>query len=133
MLNIRVYGIVQKGSKVLVTDETYNGIAMTKFPGGGMENKESSVECLHREFKEELNCTIEIEKHFYTTDFYQNSAFKKEDQIFSIYYKVRLIGMKDDSLQPFTIGKQHFRWLTMNEQLLEQLTFPIDKKVATLL
>lgn len=35
-----------------------------KFPGGGLEYGEGVLECLHREFDEELNVKIDVIEHF---------------------------------------------------------------------
>jgi len=62
---IRVYGILLDEAKgILVADEFQNGKRFTKFPGGGLEFGEGTRECLVREWKEELNQTIEIADHF---------------------------------------------------------------------
>lgn len=71
--NIRVYGIIQVDSFLLVSDEKFNGITITKFIGGGLEYGEGLIDCLKREFIEELGIEIEILKHFYTTDFFVES------------------------------------------------------------
>jgi len=89
MFNIRVYGILidpQKG--VLVSDEIIRGKMYTKFPGGGLEYGEGTRDCLKREFMEEMDLKIDVQDHIYTTDFFQESAFKKGDQILSVYYYV---------------------------------------------
>ncbi len=75
--NVRVYGIlVNDKNQILLSDEIIRGNFYTKFPGGGLEIGEGTRECLKREFKEEMNLEVEVEKHFYTTDFYQQSAFQ---------------------------------------------------------
>lgn len=57
--NIRVYGFLIEDKKVLVTDEFRLGIFMTKFPGGGLQFGEGTIDCLKREFMEEMNIPID--------------------------------------------------------------------------
>ena len=40
-----------------------------EFPGGKQENNETIEECLHREWNEELNLDIDIQKKVYTTEY----------------------------------------------------------------
>src|SRR5688572_11210721 len=94
--NVRVYGIMFNDQKqVLVSDEYIRGGYYTKFPGGGLEFGEGTLECIVREWKEEVNQDVEVVEHIYTTDFFQISAFDDVNQIISIYYLVR-------PLSPFT-------------------------------
>ncbi|MGE0568360.1 MAG: NUDIX domain-containing protein, partial [Bacteroidia bacterium] len=88
MFNVRVYGILIHEGKVLVTDEFIKGIEITKFPGGGLQFGEGTLECVKREFAEEVDIDIEVIAHFYTTDFFVESAFNNKQQIMSIYYLV---------------------------------------------
>jgi 8-oxo-dGTP diphosphatase len=137
--NIRVYGILKNDkNEVLVTDEYRMGLYMTKFPGGGLESGEGLIECLQREWKEELNVEILVDRHFYTTDFYVKSAFN-DSQILSIYYLVKL---KTDIQIPTASktfdfekieGAQTFRWIALTDINESMFLFPIDKKVALLL
>lgn len=138
--NIRVYALVVWNDQLLVTDEFRMDMRMTKFPGGGHEWGEGLADTVRRECEEELFQTpVEVE-HFYTTDFFIASAFREEDQLISIYYKVRLPfpekipAMNDAFAFPEEIdGAQIFRWIPMSEVSPEQFTFPIDQKVAELL
>jgi 8-oxo-dGTP pyrophosphatase MutT (NUDIX family) len=87
--NLRVYGIlINEQKQLLVSDEFIRGKYFTKFPGGGLEFGEGTRDCLKREFMEELNLNVEVGDHIYTTDFFQESAFRPGDQIISIYYYV---------------------------------------------
>jgi len=138
--NIRVYGIlINERSEVLVTDELRMGMQMTKFPGGGLHHGEGTIDCVKREFTEELNIEIEIVKHFYTTDHFQASAFNPNDQLISIYYLVKTPEpqkIKIENKFVFTENKdgaQLFRWIKLNEISENDFTFPIDKKVVGLL
>ena len=74
--NLRVYGLlINEQQQVLVSDELIRGNYITKFPGGGLEFGEGTRNCLQREFREELNLQVETGEHFYTTDYFQQSAF----------------------------------------------------------
>src|SRR5690554_6394689 len=87
--NIRVYGIlINEDNEVLLSDERRLGQKFTTFPGGGLELGEGIKDCVIREFKEELEIAIEVGTLFYLSDFYQKSAFGKNDQIIRVYYFV---------------------------------------------
>ena len=134
--NIRVYFILynQERDAVLVSDELIFGKLVCKFPGGGLEYGEGVIGCAKREAIEELGQEIEILDHFYTTEFFQQSAFRENDQIISIYYKASLasprkfkITQSDDL---FAKGSsQKFRWLKLENASENDMTFPIDKVV----
>ena len=82
--------VLAGGDKVIKADEEYlKGMNVTKLPGGGLEYGEGTIECVVREFKEELDLDIEVVSHFYTTDFFVNSAFSSNNQVLSIYYLVK--------------------------------------------
>lgn len=138
--NIRVYGIlINDNNEILITDEIRMGMQMTKFPGGGLIHGEGTIGCIKREFKEELNIEIDVVKHFYTTDYFQASAFNSNDQLISIYYIVKPtsplnIKLKNKfEFEEKTEGAQLFRWIKINDLQESDFTFPIDKKVAELL
>lgn len=139
--NIRVYALIFNNSKeVLLTDEFQLNTSMTKFPGGGLEYGEGTMECLRREIKEEMNgqeiCNI---KHFYTTDFFQRGLFYEQMQIISIYYTANLKDpvLFNTSTHPFDFelknGNQSFRWCPIESLNEGDVSFPIDKKVVSML
>ncbi|QJB32326.1 NUDIX domain-containing protein [Chitinophaga oryzae] len=138
--NVRVYGIMINDQKqVLVTDEYIRGGYYTKFPGGGLEFGEGTLECMVREWREELAQDIRVVEHIYTTDFFQISAFDNETQIISIYYLV-------EATSPFTAQTldkpfdfnvpegvsevEYARWINWEDFSAEAVTLPIDKVVA---
>jgi ADP-ribose pyrophosphatase YjhB (NUDIX family) len=89
LFNVRVYGILLNEDKqLLVSDEFIRGNYITKLPGGGLEIGEGTRDGLAREFMEEAGIEVYVGDHFYTTDFFQISAFNHKDQIISIYYLV---------------------------------------------
>jgi ADP-ribose pyrophosphatase YjhB (NUDIX family) len=135
MFNIRVYGLLLKESHVLLTTEDVKGLQVTKFPGGGLESGEGTIDCLKREFHEELNLRINILKHLYTTDFYVQSFFNTDDQILSIYYAVEETE-KRAGLQEFphhAENNQHFFWMHVDTVTPDMFYFPIDKVVINMI
>ena len=146
--NIRVYGIlINENKQVLVADEYIRGGMYTKFPGGGLEFGEGTRDCLKRELKEELGIDAEIGDHIYTTDYFQMSAFRPDDQIISIYYFARQLEELKVPLRtkPFDFDEQQmeiytntgetetFRLVEWDDFSDETVTLPIDKIVATMI
>ena len=139
--NIRVYGILMnEHSQVLVTDELIKGHPVTKFPGGGLEYGEGTIDCIKREFIEETNHEIDVLEHFYTTDFFQASAYNPVHQIISVYYIVK---PKNDfnirtTAKVFDFAnavnyEQTFRWVNLKDITEEHFTLPIDKVIGRML
>ena len=140
---IRVYGILMDSkNRVLVSDEFIRGNYFTKFPGGGMELGEGTIDCLKREFKEETNLDVEIGEHIYTTDYYQPSAFNNTHQMVGIYYFV--IAKEPINLvtqtTPFNFKPEQiadpngqcevFRWIEWKNLSQDDVDLPIDKIVV---
>jgi len=146
--NLRVYGIlINEQRQLLVSDELIRGGTFTKFPGGGLEFGEGTRDCLAREFMEEMNLKVEVLEHIYTTDFYQESAFRPGDQIISIYYWVRpletiAVRLSDkpfdfDACQMQQYDAQgeteSFRFINWNDVSEAAVTLPIDKIVVRMI
>ena len=145
MFNIRVYGIlINEQKQVLVSDEFIRGQYYTKFCGGGLEKGEGTIDCLKREFMEEMNLKVDVTSHLYTTDFYQQSAFNPAHQIISIYYYVKTLEeIKvplrskpfDFDAEQLNVYKQKgetetFRFIDWDDFSDVSVTLPIDKIVA---
>ena len=137
--NIRVYGIYIQEGKVLVSDEFRAGMRMTKFPGGGLEFGEGTIQALERECIEEFGQAFRIMEHFYTTDFFIASAFNNKQQLISIYYLMEPLHELKLSIanKAFDFdeveGAQSFRWLAIDAIELTSFTFPIDQHVGELI
>jgi hypothetical protein len=93
---------------------------------------------------EEMNRQVSIGDHIYTTDFYQESAFRPGDQILSIYYFATAlepiaVPLRD---KPFDFDEQQlaiykskneietFRFVDWQDFSSASVTLPIDKIVA---
>ncbi len=148
MFTIRVYGIlINRDRQVLVSDEKIRGNYYTKFPGGGMEFGEGTRDCLKREFMEEMGLRVEVGDHIYTTDYYQESAFRPNQQIIAIYYFVTQLEQITAPLRttPFEFDENQlkiydatgetetFRFINWDAFSADAVTLPIDKIVAEML
>lgn len=129
--NVRVYGLLIHENKILIIREPFAGTIIDKFPGGGLEYGEGLIDCLKREFMEELNLEIEVESHFYTQDFFLQSRFDENEQILMIYYKVKA----NDISKLVVIDQdiQELIWKDLSELSPEDLTLPTDKLVGEML
>jgi 8-oxo-dGTP diphosphatase len=139
--NIRVYGIlINEENKVLVTDELIKGRGITKFPGGGLEFGEGTIDCIKREFVEETGNEVEIAGHFYTTDYFQASAYNVQHQIISIYYLVKPVSTfqlrSTEKIFDFGDDKRYmqtFRWIDLDKISESDFTLAIDRIVGKML
>ncbi len=146
LFNVRVYGIlIDDQDRLLVSDEFIRGNYITKLPGGGLEIGEGTRDGLAREFMEEANLEVNVGEHFYTTDFFQISAFNNVDQIISIYYYVHasstnavLTKEKAFDFLPEQVADkngtaEHLRWISLKDLSEETMTLPIDKVAIKML
>ncbi len=146
LFNVRVYGLlIDDQERLLVSDEFIRGSYITKLPGGGLEIGEGTRDGLAREFMEEANLEVKVGEHFYTTDFFQISAFNNTDQIISIYYYVHasntnavLTKEKAFDFLPEQVADikgtaEHLRWVSLSELSEDTMTLPIDKVAIKML
>jgi 8-oxo-dGTP diphosphatase len=139
--NLRVYAIIRnEANEILVSDEFQQGQQMTKFPGGGLQFGEGTIECLEREAREEFGQEIRVLQHFYTTDFYQKALFHDDQQLISIYYEAKFlepirfrISKKAFDFEKDIDGSQSFRWISVMDLDSACFTFPVDKVVSGML
>ena len=132
--NLRVYGLlVNENKQVLLSKEHKADFSFIKFPGGGLEWGEGLQEGLAREFKEELGIDVSIKDHFYTTDFFQESAFNINDQLISVYYLIN--SNEINSIENGFMSKDEkapndfFIWKDLADLSSDYVTFPIDRIV----
>ena len=125
-INIRVYAIyLNKKNELMALDEGYAGEKLIKLPGGGLEFGEGTIECLHREFAEELNLKIEVLEHFYTQEDFLVSRFRENEQLLTIYYTVNILNLEELKIIDESIEK--VKWISLHEE--NPLELPIDKIV----
>ena len=125
-INIRVYAIyLNEKNELMALDERYAGEKLIKLPGGGLELGEGTIECLHREFAEELNLKIEVLEHFYTQEDFLVSRFRENEQLLTIYYTVNILNLEDLNILDDSI--ENVKWVSLHEE--NPLPLPIDKIV----
>jgi len=146
LFNVRVYGILlDEDQQLLVSDEFIRGNYITKLPGGGLEIGEGTRDGLAREFMEEAGIEVHVGDHFYTTDFFQISAFNNKDQIISIYYlvhtadtsiiqtKVKAFDFLPEQVADSNGTAEHLRWIPLSTLSEDAMTLPIDKLAINML
>ena len=102
---------------------------------GGMSMQSNSQRSRGKNIVHEVNLTLKEIKHFYTTDFFQQSSFNKNDQLISIYYTAKLSKNIFGSKLTQNPSKNHpaFCWHNLNEISDKDFHFPIDKYVYSML
>lgn len=123
--NIRVYGICIVDGKILALREEYAGENLLKLPGGGLEFGETTIDCLKREFLEELNLQVKIKNHFYTQEEFLVSRFKSNEQLLTIYYLCEIENIEDLIIVDPLI--ENIEWIALTEN--NPLDLPIDRIV----
>lgn len=127
--NIRVYGLILESGSILLSKELIMGEEVIKFPGGGLEHGEGLIECLNREFEEEMGQRIYNVKHYYTTDFFQRSSFKLTDQLISIYYTGKLKYRVVNKINKPEKDQPVFIWEKLERLNEVKFKFPIDQLI----
>jgi 8-oxo-dGTP pyrophosphatase MutT (NUDIX family) len=121
-------------NQVLVSDERRNGVCFSKFPGGGVEFSEGLHDALQREFMEELKIEIQIGNLFYVNTHLQISAFNSNQQLLAFYFFVNTLNHSEittsNNYKPLIEDGENQRWVQVNEELKNLVTFPLDKIVA---
>lgn len=125
-INVRVYVTIVKEKKVFALFEEYAGEPLLKFPGGGLEFGESVIECIRREFDEELNLKIENIEHFYTQENFLVSRFRENEQLLTIYYLADIVDESDLLIRDACIEKAEWISLDVEEN---PFPLPVDKIV----
>jgi ADP-ribose pyrophosphatase YjhB (NUDIX family) len=131
--NLRVYALIIERDSILVSRELIGGKYLYKFPGGGLQYGEGLIEGLQRESMEEMNQNLKNIKHFYTTDFFQQSQFDSKDQLIAIYYKAKLTSKINNRLKVPIKDFPVFEWKKITDFSDKELHFPTDKFVFNLL
>lgn len=85
---VRVAGILIENDKILLIEHSKNEKKYWLIPGGGVEWGESTKEALIREYKEETNLDIDVEKFLFLSE---TIAPDKQKHVINLYFQVRLL------------------------------------------
>lgn len=131
--NIRVYGVlINESQEILISKETYKGLSFTKFPGGGLCLGESLPDGLIREFREECNLNIQVDKLLHVTDTFVESAFDNS-QVIGVYYKVKSLNtffedFKKENIDLENNSTQSFHWVSIETLAIGDFYFEMDQQ-----
>jgi 8-oxo-dGTP diphosphatase len=87
----RIYGVLRRGSDVLLTRSRFITREFVNFPGGGVELGEAPIEALKREYREETGLAISPRRVLYASESAHPSS-QAPIQIVSIYWLVESVG-----------------------------------------
>lgn len=102
----RIYGVLRRKGKVLLTRSRFQGSTFVNFPGGGVELGEAPAAALKREFQEETGLTPSLLRTLYVSESAHLSTVKPW-QLVSLYWLVdadgepRMGGNNDDVVKLF--------------------------------
>ena len=126
--NIRIYALLIHKDKLLLLKEPFAGKKVTKFPGGGLEFGEGTIDCLKREFKEELNLEVEVTSHFYTSENFIPHSLREDQQLFFVYYKVKALDIENLNIIDKDI--EEVIWKPLSELKETDMSLATDKIVV---
>lgn len=134
---IRVYGLLIHEGRILLSRENIHGDIYTKFPGGGLEFGEGVLDCLRREFMEEVSIEISEPELFYVNENFLASAFHNAKQVVVIYYLVKSTqveevqsGNPDHELLLKEDEDQILYWCKLEDLVHEPIELPVDREVV---
>ena len=132
LFNVRVYALIVKNNRLLISEEQHGGVFLRKFPGGGLQFGEGIVQALHRELKEELNADVESESLLCVTEDFVVSFLNNKQQVIGVHYLVELKqDYSDDHLDNNRVelenGYIHFKWVKIDELKADNFSSPVDK------
>jgi len=84
----RIYGVLLRGKKVLLTRSRFQDIEFVNFPGGGVELGEAPRAALLREFKDETGLKVRPVRLLHASEALHLST-RRPLQIVSIYWLVK--------------------------------------------
>ena len=83
---VRVAGILIEKNKILLIEHKKNDKKYWLIPGGGVDWGESTAEALIREYKEETNLDVTVDKFLFLSE---TIAPDKEKHVINLYFKVK--------------------------------------------
>ena len=85
---VRVAGILIENNKILLIEHLKKNKKYWLVPGGGVDWGESTAEALIREYKEETNLDITVEKFLFLSETIAND---KKKHVINLYFQIKII------------------------------------------
>ena len=85
---VRVAGILIENNKILLIEHLKKNKKYWLVPGGGVDWGESTAEDLTREYKEETNLDITVEKFLFLSE---TIAPDKKKHVINLYFQIKII------------------------------------------
>ena len=85
---VRVAGILIENNKILLIEHLKKNKKYWLVPGGGVDWGESTAEALIREYKEETNLDITVEKFLFLSE---TIATNKKKHVINLYFQIKII------------------------------------------
>lgn len=132
LFNVRVYALIVKNNRLLISEEQHGGVFLRKFPGGGLQFGEGILQALHRELKEELNADVESASMLCVTEDFVVSFLNNKQQVIGVHY---LVELKQDYSDEFLNNNRvelengfiHFKWKLIDSMNADDFSSPVDK------
>lgn len=128
---VRVAGILIENGKILLIEHLKNDKKYWLIPGGGVDWGESTEEALTREYKEETNLDIEVNRFLFLSE---TIAPDKEKHIINLYFEIK---RKRDSKAEMILGNEKnlsdLKFLSKEEVIAIKLYPNIKDQIISLL
>lgn len=134
---VRVAGILIENDRILLIEHLKKNKRYWLVPGGGVDWGESTAEALIREYKEETNLDIDVDKFLFLSE---TIAPNKQKHVINLYFQVRVL---KNSIEEMRIGNEKnlmdLRFITKEEieeiklypNIKEQLKQLLNKEEIT--
>ena len=110
---VRVAGILIEDDKILLIEHLKKDRRYWLVPGGGVDWGESTAEALIREYKEETNLDISVEKFLFLSE---TIAPDKQKHVINLYFQIKVL---KNSIENMQLGNEKnlidLRFITKNE------------------
>ncbi len=110
---VRVAGILIEDDKILLIEHLKKDKRYWLVPGGGVDWGESTAEALIREYKEETNLDISVEKFLFLSE---TIAPDKQKHVINLYFQIKVL---KNSIENMQLGDEKnltdLRFITKNE------------------
>ena len=131
---VRVAGILIKNNKILLIEHKKNDKKYWLIPGGGVDWGESTAEALIREYKEETNLDVIVEKFLFLSE---TIAPDKKKHVINLYFKIRkdenskeemILGGESNLNDLKFVSKEEIETIKIYPNIKEQIKQLLDEK-----